>query len=889
MLSRPDLSQFSTYRAARLLLIVWGGAAILAGMAGAEVLRWSPAPVVAVVNRPLSTLWPPQDYDTDRLRTAGLVTEALCPGAPGFEGRAAARRCDVGEKPGGGRALHVQLRPAVIAGGRGHLTPPAVVGVLDATRRRLEARGDEVSWEKALVGEAPASVWVVPGVRSAGAAGGQAPVDRYSPEELRSDLQQTAVDLSLPASTPWRRGAGGQEQPPPCPSGTGPFEVIGVWSRTGPEALGAAETRRLGTFGDDASWWRWCGAGGARPALEGLPSALRPFVTDVTVERRCQATGALRLKKCQPLHLWGMSVPASSALHTQAAAGLADGLAAGGGHRIDVVSRIDQDLLRALRSWRRTPPVARQSPAGTAASPLLPHALEVWENRDTWDLQSRADRDVLWLVANPRLDAAVRATLLRAAQKALTSPSFRMEVEGSDAPFLVPLGLLREAEGALFGLEEPRWEAPPGVALPAHIRVLTNRAWAPIAFSLRERLTDLGIEVVALDPKEEAACRSAGDWDLSLLALGTSLSRTPAEFLAANMPAWFLAPPTERGGCPAEVSRTPAPTALPGDASELLSRARALRRKELLEPPPAAVGALLTDLGGYVTPVASPYATSASRLDLVGWRTQDGRFAPEILRRTDEPPSTALPFALGLLAVAAYFGAALIRKVDEAQRTRAAREVALLHHDAVSPLATLKAEVSEGVEDLELRRTLMDLADESIDVMDELGVIVDPLGLAESSLPPGGSVGDALRGVQATLGGRAAELGGTLEIEVPVDLEAVRVTLPADSLRRVLRNLVVNSLLHGAVAGPPTVVVRAQAEGASFIRMTVEDAGPGIPEELLPSLFSFGRQGPGPRRGRGLGLYGVRTLVEAGGGTVRVASARRPTVIEISLPRHSRG
>ncbi len=52
--------------------------------------------------------------------------------------------------------------------------------------------------------------------------------------------------------------------------------------------------------------------------------------------------------------------------------------------------------------------------------------------------------------------------------------------------------------------------------------------------------------------------------------------------------------------------------------------------------------------------------------------------------------------------------------------------------------------------------------------------------------------------------------------------------------------------------------------------MSVTDAGPGVPESVVPSLFTrLGTErGPGDHFGSGVGLFLVRGLVEAMGGRV---------------------
>jgi hypothetical protein len=97
--------------------------------------------------------------------------------------------------------------------------------------------------------------------------------------------------------------------------------------------------------------------------------------------------------------------------------------------------------------------------------------------------------------------------------------------------------------------------------------------------------------------------------------------------------------------------------------------------------------------------------------------------------------------------------------------------------------------------------------------------------------------------------------------------------LDADKVDQILGNLVENAVRHGA--GTVTVVVEpvaGPAGGSDAVAVSVRDQGEGIAPDLASRVFrQFWR---GKRRGgTGLGLYIVKGLVEAHGGTISVGAA----------------
>jgi signal transduction histidine kinase len=89
-----------------------------------------------------------------------------------------------------------------------------------------------------------------------------------------------------------------------------------------------------------------------------------------------------------------------------------------------------------------------------------------------------------------------------------------------------------------------------------------------------------------------------------------------------------------------------------------------------------------------------------------------------------------------------------------------------------------------------------------------------------------------------------------------------------DRLAQVLINLVRNALQYSPPTSPVGVAAGA---GPGVVQITVSDRGSGIPPDRLPQLFDrFGEHPAGQTGGLGVGLWIVRELLTAMGGTVWV-------------------
>jgi C4-dicarboxylate-specific signal transduction histidine kinase len=112
-------------------------------------------------------------------------------------------------------------------------------------------------------------------------------------------------------------------------------------------------------------------------------------------------------------------------------------------------------------------------------------------------------------------------------------------------------------------------------------------------------------------------------------------------------------------------------------------------------------------------------------------------------------------------------------------------------------------------------------------------------------------------------------------------------TIEADKtqIQQVVVNLVRNAI--DAMADSPVRELRIGTEQINGrVRLSVADTGPGLPEEIREAPFRpFKTTKP---NGLGLGLSISKSIVEAHGGTIEVASGPHGTVFSVDLPSSSR-
>jgi len=119
-------------------------------------------------------------------------------------------------------------------------------------------------------------------------------------------------------------------------------------------------------------------------------------------------------------------------------------------------------------------------------------------------------------------------------------------------------------------------------------------------------------------------------------------------------------------------------------------------------------------------------------------------------------------------------------------------------------------------------------------------------------------------------------------MDVQVD-ETLVVQAEPELLARALGNLLRNAVRYAGAAGP---IRLAATVSHGKVLISVEDSGPGVPEDALERIFDpFYRVEASRSResgGVGLGLAIVRTCVEACGGSVRALN-RKPNGLRVEI------
>jgi signal transduction histidine kinase len=98
-------------------------------------------------------------------------------------------------------------------------------------------------------------------------------------------------------------------------------------------------------------------------------------------------------------------------------------------------------------------------------------------------------------------------------------------------------------------------------------------------------------------------------------------------------------------------------------------------------------------------------------------------------------------------------------------------------------------------------------------------------------------------------------------------------TMANDLIYDMFTNLIDNSIRHTTPDKPLTIDIQVKKraiKGKEYLKISIEDNGPGIADKQKEKLFALLEPGKTKASGRGLGLYLVKTLAESFGGSVWV-------------------
>lgn len=240
------------------------------------------------------------------------------------------------------------------------------------------------------------------------------------------------------------------------------------------------------------------------------------------------------------------------------------------------------------------------------------------------------------------------------------------------------------------------------------------------------------------------------------------------------------------------------------------------------------------------------------------------------------------PIAAGLLRgkvealVSLYRHRALLAAKD--------RDIAMLAHDLQTPLASITAGTDLLLRDAATER-LQVIASRVIQTAQRMSSMVTDLTdyarAGQGPIPVKLQETD-LRALIERVADECHHLerGDRIRVEAEGDL---RGHWDPDRLQQAMANLLVNALRYG----DGDIWLRA-ADSGPRVDVSVHNLGPPIPADRLPAIFEPFRRGTSVGRGLGLGLFIVREIAAAHGGTVQVTSAPDSgTRFVLQLPRRA--
>ena len=194
--------------------------------------------------------------------------------------------------------------------------------------------------------------------------------------------------------------------------------------------------------------------------------------------------------------------------------------------------------------------------------------------------------------------------------------------------------------------------------------------------------------------------------------------------------------------------------------------------------------------------------------------------------------------------------------------------------NSITALSMLSENALKNFDDREFQRAALNTVAQTVDRMKSL------LGRLREAPAPA-----RLRREPVDLATLAWEAASPVlnsdRIRLVTELAPLSISADGEALSKVIQNLVTNAVQ--SIEGGGTVVLRTFAEGGRAV-VSVTDTGCGMSEEFVRTSL-FAPSSSTKKGGWGIGLYHVKGLVEAHGGTIDVSSTQGAgTTFSVRLP-----
>lgn len=206
-----------------------------------------------------------------------------------------------------------------------------------------------------------------------------------------------------------------------------------------------------------------------------------------------------------------------------------------------------------------------------------------------------------------------------------------------------------------------------------------------------------------------------------------------------------------------------------------------------------------------------------------------------------------------------------------------------LAHELRNPLSSIKMTIQMLLETMNLNgdnKKAVEISAKQINrlerILSEMLDFARPVRLAQEP----SSVNEIIRSCLEILEAKIREKRVTVKKSLPVRIPPV--LIDREKIEQVVINILLNAVELIPIGGMIWVKTKQKRERQSSITVKITDNGPGINRSDLPYIFDpfFSKK----KKGTGLGLWNVKKIVEAHGGSVSAAGRRKGFCISFTLP-----